>query len=97
MITHHDMILDRLHDIGEETFRFDNHADLPHFVGYKTDQMCREDDFLDQWRVVQTSLRNLQFLDQTLHYIVFQSFCVFEQANNIIRSPLLSRGRGGPF
>ena len=61
----HDFLLDRLHNVGEETLRLLDEAVVPHLGGDEVDEVGGEENLLICGRRCGSRRRNLQVLDET--------------------------------
>lgn len=83
------MSLNRLHNIGQETFAFLDETIFPHLVGDQTNEIGREQDFLDRGRIRETGCWNLQTTDEAIEDVLLQTFRVLHELDLLFRRVLV--------
>ncbi|KAI3483202.1 hypothetical protein L1887_53982 [Cichorium endivia] len=80
----HDVLLDRLHHVGQEALRFAHQAVLPHLVGHQRDEVRWEQHLLGRRRVLQARSRHLEESDESVEHVLVQLLLVLQDADDLL-------------
>jgi hypothetical protein len=90
--TDHDVLLNVLHNVGEETLGVRDHAKLPHLVRDETDEMSREDDLLVRREVLEARDLDLETPDEAFKHVLVELLDVLQHPHHhLVRILVLDR------